>query len=62
MDFGDKILQTILDSLTVEELESLLEKKKNALSPKEMTEDEMWINHYKNEIIKRGILCPPKYR
>lgn len=60
MEVGAKILDVLIDSLSIEDLERLLEQKKCAKSPNELTEDEKWINHYKNEIIDRGILCPPK--
>ncbi len=62
MNTGDKLLSVLVESLSVEDLEKLLAKKKKAGKPKKMTEDEYWENYYKERIIKLGILYPPKNR
>ena len=56
---GEKILSVLIDSLSVEELEILLDKKRNTEAPKIMSEEQKCINDYKNELIKLGILHPP---
>ena len=63
MNVNDKILNSLLDSFTVDEFESLLVKKKSTIkkpAPKAMTETEKWTRHYENEVIKLGVLYPPK--
>lgn len=56
---GDKLMSVLIDSLSVEELETLLEQKKNAGKPKQMTYEQEWTNYYREEIIKQGILHLP---
>ena len=56
---GDKIISVLTDSLSIEEIEKLLERKKNTIRPDKVTERTKWMEHYKNEILDRGILFPP---
>lgn len=57
---SDKILNVLLDSLSVEELEAALAQKKRVKSamPKPMTDDEALGEYYRRLIISRGILFP----
>ncbi len=60
---NDKILNALLDGLSVKDLEIILKKKKDKLSPdhklKPMTEEQRLINHYRNLILSRGNLYLP---
>lgn len=60
---SDKILNALIDSLSIEDLETLLAQKRKtqeASKPKEMSENEILDNQIRNEILKLGILYPPK--
>ena len=59
---SDKILNVLLDSLSVEELEAALAQKRgvNSSRPKPMTEKERLKEHYSRLIIAMGILHPPQ--
>ena len=61
---SDKILNALLDGLSVKDLEIILEQKKDKLSPdhklKPMTEKQRLKNHYRNLLLSRGNLYLPK--
>ena len=57
---GNKILDTLLNSFSVEELEELLRKKKNAGKPKPQTKREKLKEYYTKELYKLGIYAPNK--
>ena len=57
---GDKIINVLADSLSVEEIEELLARKKNTTRPDKVTERTKWMEYYKNEFLSKGILFPPK--
>ncbi|MCB0460351.1 MAG: hypothetical protein KDC74_10105 [Flavobacteriaceae bacterium] len=55
-------MNILIDSLSVDEIESLLAKKNKKIKksvPKPMTELEKWTRYYKGEVIKLGVLYPP---
>jgi len=55
-----KILQFLIDSLSVEDLEIILKEKKGVKKPKPMSKDEITKIQMREQIIKLGILYPPK--
>ena len=57
---GDKLMNLLIESLSVEELEEILMKKKSISTPKPMTEGEKLEQHYRKELFKMG-LYPPKF-
>lgn len=59
---ADNILNLLVDSLTVEELEAALERKKGISNnrPRPMTEKERLFDENRKRMIALGILHPPK--
>ena len=59
---ADNILNLLVDSLTVEELEAALRRKKGVSDkrPKPMTEKERLFDEYRKRMIAMGILHPPR--
>lgn len=60
MNTSDKLLSILVESLSVEDLEKLLAKKKKAGKPKKVSYREERIAYYREQIIKKGILYAPK--
>ncbi len=62
---SDKILNALVDSLTVEELEAILaEKKAKAFpdyKPKPMTEKQRLKEYYRKLMVSMGTVYPPKH-
>ena len=54
----DKLMNFLIESLSVEELEGILMKKKSINTPKPMTEYEKLEQHYRKELKKMGICAP----
>jgi hypothetical protein len=57
---GDKFINVLVDSLSVEELENLLKQKRNVVKPEKVTEKRKWIEFYKQQLTNKGVLNPPK--
>ena len=59
---ADNILNLLVDSLTVEELEAALRRKKGISNnlPKHMSEKERLYDEYRKRMIALGILHPPR--
>jgi len=59
---ADNILNLLVDSLTVEELEAALQRKKSVsyTLPKPMTEKKRLLDEYRKRMIALGILHPPR--
>tara|TARA_R110002049_G_scaffold2821_4_gene22825 strand:+ start:4693 stop:4890 length:198 start_codon:yes stop_codon:yes gene_type:complete len=59
---ADNILNLLVDSLSVEELEAALQRKKgNSYTlPKPMTDKERLMHEYRKRMIAMGILHPPR--
>ncbi|WP_271784546.1 hypothetical protein [Aquimarina algiphila] len=61
---SDKILNALLDGLSIKDLEIILEQKKDKLSPdyklKPMTERQKLKNHYRSLLLSRGNLYTSK--
>ena len=59
---ADNILNLMVDSLTVEELEAALRRKKGISNnrPKPMTEKERLFDEYRKRMLALGILHPPR--
>jgi len=57
---SDKILNALLDGLSIKDLETILKQKKDKLSPdhklKPMTERQKLKNHYRSLLLSRGNL------
>ena len=56
---GDSLLKTLTDSLSISDLEELLENKRNDGKPREMTEKQKWKSHYEKLILNNRILRLP---
>lgn len=58
---SDNILNLLVDSLSVEELEAALSRKRGILldRPKPMTERERLLEGYRRRMVALGILYPP---
>lgn len=48
---GNKLISVLVEALSVEELEELLAKKKNAVLPVKVTEDTKWEQYYKKRLL-----------
>ena len=61
---SDKILNALLDGLSIKDLEAILKQKKDKLSPahrlKPMTKKQRLKNHYRSLLLSRGNLYLPK--
>lgn len=61
---GEKILNVLTDSLSIEDLEALIEKKRHKSTsdtqPKIMTERERLKAHYRKLLLSSGKFYPPK--
>lgn len=65
MSIDEKIRNFLIDGLTVEDLQLLLSEKQEKIADKEprlMTETEKWTKHYQDQIVKFGVLFPPKQK
>ncbi|CAH8282664.1 hypothetical protein EV196_10563 [Mariniflexile fucanivorans] len=69
MDAGlisDKILNVLVDSLSIEELEAILTQKRSKLfpdyKPRPMTEEQRLKEHYRRLMISMGMVYPPKHK
>jgi hypothetical protein len=69
MDAGlisDKILNVLVDSLSIEELEAILNQKKTKLfpdyEPRPMTEKQRLKEHYRRLMISMGTVYPAKHK
>tara|TARA_R110002072_G_scaffold168634_1_gene322294 strand:- start:494 stop:709 length:216 start_codon:yes stop_codon:yes gene_type:complete len=62
---SDKILNALVDSLSIEELEAILTQKKTKsfsdYRPKPMTEKQRLNAHYRKLMISMGTVYPPKH-
>lgn len=57
---GVKILDAIVDILTVEEIEAILAKKKEMAAKEDtLTETEILKEHYRKLMVEMGIIHPP---
>uniref|UniRef100_UPI004047DC45 hypothetical protein n=1 Tax=Mariniflexile sp. TaxID=1979402 RepID=UPI004047DC45 len=63
---SDKILNVLVDSLSVEEMEAILIQKKTKsfpdYKPTPMTEKQRLKEHYRKLMISMGIVYPPKHK
>lgn len=65
---SNKILDAVLESLSIEELEAIIARKKREIggavsalpSPKPMSEKEKMKHHYLNVLVSMGIIYPPE--
>ena len=59
---GDNIVNILVDSLSIEELEAALRRKKGntANRPRQMSEKERLFDEYRKRMIALGILHPPR--
>ena len=61
---SDKILNALLEGLSIKDLEIILKQKKDKVSPKHrlkpMTEKQRLKNHYRSLLLSRGNLYLPK--
>ncbi len=57
---GEKLMSVLVENLSIEELEALIEKKKNASKPKRVSREDYMINKITNQLLSMGIFYPPK--
>lgn len=60
---GDNIVNVLVDSLSVEELEAALNRKKGLITPrpKPMDENQKIKEYYRRLIVAKGKLYPPQH-
>ncbi len=62
---SDKILNALLEGLSIKDLEIILKQKKDKVSPKRklkpMTKKQRLKNHYRSLLLSRGNLYPSKH-
>lgn len=59
---GDNIVNILVDSLSVEDLEAALRRKKGIhnVTPRPMSKKELLLEKYRKRMVALGILHPPK--